>query len=512
MHQSWLDGDILCRWAPHLIHGHGYPIFNFYPPLFSYAASFAMFFFPAVLAFNLTVSLFYFLSGLSMYIFARKLWGRSGGLISAIAYLFAPYHILDLYVRGAAAELTVFVFFPLILWSIYCLSQRLSLRPLIVGFFSSAGLFLSHNISALIFFPVAFLYLIFAVMTSEDKSIKKIVAGLSVFMGGFLLAAYFIIPALVEKRFVHIERVLIGLRDYRRYFVDVGQLFHLSWRGFAGVIGQGHGMYFTLGFAHLLLAIGALIFLKKVAASFKGAGAQILFFFIFLLVSLFFTLRISSFFWRTLPMLSFVQFPWRFLMCATTAISILCGGVVPSFNRKLRLYLVPITCLVLFIANISFCNAARYDQIPEGSFVDLLKASTPMDGMEYVPKWVKVATISPGLRDFRPMAGQAVVIDKGGRPLDRHFQVKAAEFTCICFYSYYFPGWEVFIDGKPSKIHFENSYGLILFSVPVGQHQVRVHFGTTPVRRISEAVSLIFLFLITVVIIYRKRVDEWLQG
>ena len=61
-------------------------------------------------------------AGVSMYYLARQFWGEAGGIISALYYTYSPYHALNLYVRGAVAELFAFAFIPLAfygLWKVY---------------------------------------------------------------------------------------------------------------------------------------------------------------------------------------------------------------------------------------------------------------------------------------------------------------------------------------------------------------------------------------------------------
>jgi len=39
-----------------------------------------------------------------------------------------------------------------------------------------------------------------------------------------------------------------------------------------------------------------------------------------------------------------------------------------------------------------------------------------------------------------------------------------------------------------------------------------VHFGTTPVRQWGDIVSLVTLLFLALIVIFRKRVDAWLEG
>lgn len=63
-----------------------------------------------------------FLSGLSMYFFTKEVTkNKNIALLAGLFYIFAPYRLTDMYARNALAELTSFVFLPMIfhrfIWS-----------------------------------------------------------------------------------------------------------------------------------------------------------------------------------------------------------------------------------------------------------------------------------------------------------------------------------------------------------------------------------------------------------
>ena len=55
----------------------------------------------------------------------------------------------------------------------------------------------------------------------------------------------------------------------------------------------------------------------------------------------------------------------------------------------------------------------------------------------------------------------------------------------------YFPGWRAEIDGVGVPVAPENDTGLITFAVPAGEHLVTVYFGSTPIRDLGAALSLV---------------------
>jgi len=168
--------------------------------------------------------------------------------------------------------------------------------------------------------------------------------------------------------------------------------------------------------------------------------------------------------------------------------------------------------VLFFIFSISYCRAYQYVDVGKArvteSFVRQLR---PNDSGGFDPKWVSDSRVlAPPAEKLQVIQGVARVVDEGGRPLDRRFRVNASSMSVLCFHGYYFPGWEVFVNGALTEIHPENPLGLIVFAVPPGDSSVRVRFGTTPVRQWGEGVSLFMVFLLVLLSVFRKRVDAWL--
>src|SRR5690242_14647219 len=96
--QAIRAGVLYPRWAPDLLAGYGEPIFIFYAPLLYYLGEgFHLLGLGFVDALKATVAAGIVASGLGMYVFGRELWGRWGGLIAAVAYVYVPYRFVNTY-------------------------------------------------------------------------------------------------------------------------------------------------------------------------------------------------------------------------------------------------------------------------------------------------------------------------------------------------------------------------------------------------------------------------------
>jgi len=105
LNASWQAGVFYPRLSSELAYAYGVPLFQFYPPLASYVAEL---FHVIGLGFINAIKVTYFLgllcAGLGMYACVVRLYGsRAGALLAAVAYMYAPYHLVDIYARGAMA-------------------------------------------------------------------------------------------------------------------------------------------------------------------------------------------------------------------------------------------------------------------------------------------------------------------------------------------------------------------------------------------------------------------------
>ena len=90
------------RWMPDAAYGFGYPFFSYYAALPYYlAASLTIVSLDILTAIKLTQTIFFAAAALSMYQWAKGiLRSRPGAWLAAVAYTVAPFHLVNVYVRG----------------------------------------------------------------------------------------------------------------------------------------------------------------------------------------------------------------------------------------------------------------------------------------------------------------------------------------------------------------------------------------------------------------------------
>ncbi len=513
MRKCMQDKQIPCRWVPDMGYGYGYPLFNFYPPLPFYIG-----YVFNVLGFNLiAVTKILFLigiigGGVFMYYLGEKIWGQLGGLVSAVFYTWAPYKAVDIYVRGALNEFWALMFFPLIIYALcQVVDQGKKYIPLLS--LSYAGLLLSHNGMSMLFTPLMIIwglgYLIIrhrGIKIYKQKIVQLLISGL----WGVGLAAFFVLPAFLEKKYVHVETMLMGYFNYLAHFVSLRQMFlDRSWGYGASVWGLDDGMPFQVGIIHWLTAVPVL---GWAMINFKKINKKIIyavgFFFILFLSGVFLSHPRSTFIWKELKFLEFLQFPWRFLALATFGLSVLSGGLVKILKNKTKLVWA---VLILTIA-LNF----RYftpDKIIKTNVEEKILSEEGWHKLQtdaifdYLPKSADMPPAEPA--PGRPQSGN-IAINSHTQGTDWYqAEVEAEQEEDLIFPIFNFPNWQAWIDEQPSEITTAEELGRIKVKIPQGEHEVFLKLTDTPLRKWSNLISLLTWAGLVVVISQRKW--SWLS-
>ncbi|MCL4382913.1 MAG: 6-pyruvoyl-tetrahydropterin synthase-related protein [Patescibacteria group bacterium] len=522
LNQTLSAGQFPPRWIDGLGFGFGYPFFNFYPPFVYYFGEiFHLLGISLIDSTKIVMGLGFLLSGLFSYLLAKEFFGKSGGLVTAVFYLYAPYHSLDLYVRGALAEFYAFVFLPAVLWSTFKLIKERNRNWLVINSCFLSLLLLSHNLIALIFLPFYFAFAGFLVLPKKDKK-KIILSFLCSFMLFLGLSAYFWLPALLERQYTLVDQILTGeLASYKLHFVYLRQFISSPWGYGGSIYGLNDGISFEVGKLHLLLSFlggvfGLYLFLKK-----RKEWQVFMFYVLCFMFSLFMASFYSQFIWDKLQPLWYVQFPWRFLVFTALFSSLLAGGLA-SYVSKIRQPFTKWLMLAFLIAfvvllNRDYFRPARYLEVTDKDYTTKEELNWRVSKMsfEYVPKGI--ATVLSDIqttqvdikREEIPINsfvsdGRLQVKEKQILPHEKKYEV-FGEGGKLTVNTYNFPGWEVKIDGQKTKIDDNNKFKLITVAVPKGSHLVEVVFNDTPLRTLGNFASVISFFSLIMLLFLPKH-------
>jgi len=503
MERCFLDGQLPCRLVPDMGAGYGHPLYN-YHPVFPYYLGiiFRLFNLSFLDISKILFLLAILLSGIFMYFLVRQFFGNFAALLGSLFFIYAPYHAVDVYVRGALSESWGITFFPLIFLSFYKFVKEEKIRWFVLSIFSLTFLFLSHNIMTLIFTPIAFFWGMFWIFFFKKwKTIWKL---FFVFIWALGLAAFFILPAFLERPFVKIETLISDYYNFRYHFVTLRQLFLDRSFGYGpSRPGPLDDISFQLGWPHWWLAVFSVFIaffflLKKKKEQFYLFSFWILLFFF----SVFMTHAKSFFLWEMVPLLSFVQFPWRFLGMAMFASSFLAAGTILFLRGKLKYLFGGVLIILVILLNFGYFKPEKH--FPSMTDKEKLsgeewKNQSMATLLDYLPK--KVQEFPKELASSNPwvVEGEAKISEFRKRSNFWRFTIETSGMkpVLVSVPVFDFPNWVVLVDQKPVSFSSDNPLGIIEVWVPSGKHTVVGWFIDTKLRTFANFLSLLsFAFLI----------------
>lgn len=557
------DGALYPRWAADMVFGYGYPLWLILAPLPYYGAEFFHLLgldFPAAIKAMEAVG--WFASALGMYLFASRVLDRNAGLVAGVAYLFVPYHVVDLYVRGAMPEFLAFIFPPFILWASYQIFSTRRAFYIPLAALAYGGMLLTHVQMTVLFSPVLLGY-IFVLWWSErrqttdgrqqttdggpqtvespvhpftrsshhtitlslPRSISRAIRhpftqSVLALAWGVAIAAVFFLPVVLEQRYLKSDPLIGGFFNFRLHFLNPAQLLSPFWGyGYAGINGNDQ-FSLQLGVMPLFFGILALFTLKRR----ERASAQLMYFAFVTLAAVFAMLSVSTPLWElAAPIVAFVQFPWRMLFVSAFALAFLAGASIRLIDSPLPLgeglgvRAEPFRAALVFSLLIAFSMfplaRPQYTdtQFTWNALMDFQVKDRELLGDTI---WIQERPQdSPLVEQYRAgnITRKAVVVEGEGSVelLERRasgdtIRVNAATPARVMFYTRYFPGWTATVDSAPVSIEPYGEQGLIAVNVPQGVHTVTTRWGTTMPRVVGAVISLIAL-VAAFVVLWRTR-------
>ncbi len=337
------DGILWPRWGPDWGFGYGYPFWNIYGPL-AYFVGEGLYLlgFDYVAAVKIVFALSVLGSAAAMYLFVRRLLGRPAGLVAGLVYIYVPYHLFDLYVRAALSESFGFIFIPLVFWGFFELVDRPRLNAFIGTGLAYAGLMLTSNLLGLLLTPTLGLFVaILMLLRLKDGKLeaggRKLVTafrrlirlGAAPALGlalGIGLSAIFVLPALLEYKYVRVDQWTGGRYTFGGDFTYFFQLFSPRWGFGASIPGPDDQAGFQLGLVPVILFALSFFAIPRIPE--RNTRRVLRFFQGMVLVVAFLMTPASAWIWHTIPLSSFAQFPWRLGVLTTTGLAVVAGAVV----------------------------------------------------------------------------------------------------------------------------------------------------------------------------------------
>lgn len=520
--QSLKAGHFPVRITQNLGFGYGYALFNFYPPFVYYLAElFVLVGFGYIVSIKLLIGFGFVLSGITMYMFSREYIDKWGSFIASSAYMYAPYHAVDVYVRGALPEFWTFVFIPLLFYLYKKIFDTRKIGYVIITGIVFCFLILTHNLVAMMSCFLLSIYILYLLIATRYKKIFVFQVLLSGIISLGLSASYWL-PSFTERNTTLIELLTKELADYNQHYVYLRQLWNSPWGYGGSLYGLEDGLSFEIGKINIigsvfsLLLAGYLYFKKNL--QFK----IIVVFNIILGIAIYMCTFYSDILWDYFKLLSYIQFPWRFLLFCVFASSFLLGSTTEFFKKdKLKIiYTILIIGAIIISHKNYFQPREYYRDVADNDYIahDVIKWKTSYMAFEYVPKGVITEVVTGNVTkiaitpdrvassSFTILKGNIKVSELDVRPHFKKYELNG-DGGSFRINQFAYPGWKVFLNNKEINFTTNNDYKLIDISVPAGQHSLEVQYTDTPIRSFSNIISLtiILSIILYIIVILRSK-------
>lgn len=467
-------GQLPCRWSANLGKGYGYPWFNYYPPMIYVVPSLLVTLgLSIVTSLNLFMFMTFLLAAWSIYLLVKELTRRDDlAFLASALYTLYPFHATNVFVRGVYAENLAWSIAPLLFLLIYRQLSSAKLQRFLPALF--ALIYLTHIISSFVLTVLAFAWAGLLIFVYQKPFLKTITRLLTQVLIGLSLAAFFIVPALAEKNLVQSASLTEGYYAHTNHYVSFFQLFkEYKWNYSASLWGEAWDeMPFMVGHIHTILAavliLGLIYFRprKQVKKLYLILGL-----FALSAASLFMAHFKSDFLWTLLPSLSYIQFPWRFVVWAGLPLVLaiaLCLSLIP---QKLSYVVTVLATLALLIYSYPFFFPRGYDTYQDADY---------LSGSQLKEQQTK------SLYDYLPVTVHQI----------------PSEFAADSTYPisvFYFPGWKANVPIEPDPLT-----GLIRPLTPTSE-PLELSWQETPLRLSMDILSL---FSLITYLMYNKLYDK----
>lgn len=506
---AWRDGNWLPSWAQYYNNGFGSPIFVFLFPVVYWLGSLIYWLgLPLVPTLKLLFLIFQLIAAMSAYLWLRRGIGFSGlsAYVGAMAFVYAPYNLAQVFARGSLREFAGTALVPLILLLLIKLEQNFSLRRArLLGLVG--GLFLlTDGITAIIFSFFVLAYLVYLVSTSHNRLEFFLHAALSGLVA-IMISAFIYLPFAVESS--NLREATAGL--YKSHFVYLHQFFDPHWGFGFSMEGPNDSLSFQVGII-LCISVIALFFLSLRRKIILDAHSKMLLGLLGLFVLLMWHNPITLKIWELLPFLQAVQLPWRFLAPVTLIGAFFAAKAVEEMRLRGKRWFVVFYLLIILIS-IKYLRTNQVMVFDESKLYYNTDDSTAFH--EFIPRWRVTTSQFSGFEPVESVIRNAYINDIQWKSHRVSFRVSAKDASIIRVSRLYFPGWRAVVDGEivpmeiTSQIKNEprDVTGLISVTVPQGVHRVDLVFTDTTPRKIGKIVSVLGLVfsLLLVFLCKQKR-------
>jgi hypothetical protein len=480
----WKQGVLYPHWAALAHYGYGEARFIFYPPISWKVGAILGMIVPWKLVPGAYIWIALTLSGISMFLLAKRWLSRNDALFAAVLYAANPYHLVIVYWRSAMAELLAAAYLPLLLLFILRSDTNEDGPRVVVplSLLIAMGWLTNLPSAVMMNYSLALLALAVAILRRDFLLIAYGAAAVAL---GAALAAFFLVPVFHQQSWVNLGQVLApGVRPEDNFL-------------FTAVAGDPDHYRFNLLVSTVAvwqMAIVALgLFLARAMRRQEPWWPLAAWSAMATLLMAKFTLPL----WLHLPELRYVQLPWRWLLCLNVPFAVLIVLATRRWWLRATIYAAMLAVVLLLWHRVQIPWWDDATDLRE--MVDNQHDGPGYEGTdEYVPAAADPYEIDQQApRVLFQGNGRAEITIQDWKAESRRVIATTSAPGRLVFRLFNYPSWKVLVNGRTVVADTTPTTGLLMVPVASGENRVQITLVEGWDRTVGAAIAMVALgFLI----------------
>jgi hypothetical protein len=528
--RQFSHGQLNPHWAFTPAYNAGEPRFVFYPPLSWTIGAILSFLMPWAWTPIAYTWLALSAAGFALYRLAREFASQTAALLAATFYLVNPYTLFTAYERTAYAELLAAAWIPLLLLAI--LRERVTIPRIaipvallwltdapaaVMGCYALALLTLVR-----LFLPIRERPWVSHKRASRPSTRLQLAATTTAgTLLGLGLAAFYVVPAAWERRYVQIAMAILPEMSIQNNF-----LFRHTSDPLHDVV-----LHTASTIAVILLVLTAIVIAIAIARSLspisksqvshpsqphragweRQPSTGLLYPIATLAAVIAFLLTPpSNLIWQHLPELKFLQFPWRLLAILAAVLSL---AIALILNRLKFKSVATAILAMLLAATLAFHSYNRFQQScdDDDSVSARLALFHSNAGTEPTDEYTPTIADNDSLSKTNPPfwlvpnnpsgANQSAPANSIPGPAPRRLTLDSTQPKILVLNLRDYPAWHITLNQTSIATRLERDDGLIAFPIPAGLSHIRIDY----VRTVDETLGDSITVLSCVVLLFLRR-------
>ena len=478
---QWKQGIVYPRWAALAHFAYGEPRFMFYPPASWILGAALSAIFPWTLVASIYIWLVLVAAGVSMFLLARQWFDRRDATYAAILYAVNPYHLAIVYWRSAFAELLASALLPLLLLLLLRAGEKGRRITVLLALVLASAWLINAPAAVMIHYSLG---LLMVVIAWQRRSPRVLLVGSTAVILGAALAAFYLVPAVFEQRWVNIaQAVSAGSRPSDNFlFVHTTDAVHdafnrlISWVALAEIV-------LTIAAAWLARTWRDRNRELWYALAAWAVACSVLMF------------SVTNPLWEVLPKLRFMQFPWRWLLCLGIPFTLFTAMGVRRWTSRLALYLATLVVLAFVWQHF---QPPWWDKAADlREMQDNMATGAGYEGTdEYAPVGADPSSVDKEARRVTVEGAAHAAIRVSEWNVENKLfiaEMSAPDNLVLRLFNY--PAWRVEVNGRRVQAGAREGTGQMTVPVEAGANRVQITFIRTWDRTAGAWTSLVALVL-----------------